>query len=286
MKTIYVKKLGQKLVKSSGVDWKRAFPVLAFLTAMFLFGRAAAETIGGVLQTSGEPILLKTENWGLGFGKEGQKPTGNATAEEMAQYNAYFCAEGEEKVLYLTFDCGYENGNTEPILDALSKHNAPATFFVVGHFLETAPDIVKRMVEDGHTVGNHTYHHPDMSKLSDKNSFQKELDDVRSLFKEITGTELSMYYRPPQGKYSISNLQMARELGYSTFFWSLAYVDWNQDDQPGHEEALKKLCSRVHPGAIVLLHSTSKTNGEIMDELLTKWEEMGYSFGKLEDFLQ
>lgn len=286
MKTIYVKKIGQKLTGTGKVDWKKAFPVLVFLAACFLFGRAAAETIGGVMETSGEPIILKAENWGLGFGKEGQKPTGNASAEEMAKYNAYFCAEGEEKVLYLTFDCGYENGNTEAILDALKKHNAPATFFVVGHFLETAPEIVKRMVTDGHTVGNHTYHHPDMSKLSDKSAFKKELDDVGTLFKEITGTELSMYYRPPQGKYNISNLQTAQELGYSTFFWSLAYVDWNQDSQPSHEEAFKKLCGRIHPGAIVLLHSTSKTNGEIMDELLTKWEKMGYSFGRLEDFQQ
>lgn len=285
MKTIYVKKIGQKLMRRSRIDWKRALPAFTLLAAMFLFGRAAAETIGEVMQTSGEPVALKTENWGLGFGKEGQKPTGNATEAELAKYNAHFCAEGEEKVLYLTFDCGYENGNTEAILDALQKHNAPATFFVVGHFLESAPEVVKRMVKDGHTVGNHTYHHLDMSKLSDKNAFKKELDDVSFLFSEITGRELSMYYRPPQGKYSISNLQMAQELGYATFFWSLAYVDWNQEKQPSHEEAMKKLCGRVHPGAIVLLHSTSKTNGEIMDELLTKWEEMGYSFGKLEDLL-
>ena len=139
------------------------------------------------------------------------------------------------------------------------------------------------MVEDGHTVGNHTYHHPDMSRISDKASFQKEMDDVAALFKEVTGGELAMYYRPPQGKYSKENLQMAKEMGYSTFFWSLAYVDWNQDAQPSHEEAFSKLTGRIHPGAIVLLHSTSKTNGEIMDELLTKWEEMGYTFRPLAD---
>ncbi len=138
---------------------------------------------------------------------------------------------------------------------------------------------------DGHTVGNHTYHHPDMSKISDKASFQKEMDDVASLFREVTGAELSMYYRPPQGKYSTANLQMAKDQGYSTFFWSLAYVDWNQDSQPSHEEAFEKLTGRIHPGAIVLLHSTSKTNGEIMDELLTKWEEMGYSFKPLSDLI-
>ncbi|MCI8287362.1 MAG: polysaccharide deacetylase family protein [Lachnospiraceae bacterium] len=252
---------------------------------MFFLGRAAAEVIGEMRLTSA-PVMTESENWGLGFGGEGEKPTGNASAAELKKYDAYFCGEGEEKVIYLTFDCGYENGNTEPILDALKKHNAQAAFFVVGHFLESAPDIVKRMVAENHSVGNHTYHHPDMSKISDMASFQKEMDDVASLFKEITGTELAMYYRPPQGKYSTANLQMAKELGYSTFFWSLAYVDWNQDDQPSHEEAFEKLTKRIHPGAIVLLHSTSKTNGEIMDELLTKWEEMGYTFRPLSDLME
>ena len=146
--------------------------------------------------------------------------------------------------------------------------------------------MVKRMVEDGHTVGNHTYHHYDMSKISDSAVFRKEMDDVRTLFQETTGTEMAMYYRPPQGKYSETNLQMAKDLGYSTFFWSLAYVDWNVDAQPSHEEAFSKLTGRIHPGAVVLLHNTSKTNGEILDELLTKWEEMGYTFGKLEELVQ
>lgn len=283
MRTIYVKDVVRRLTGSDRVNWKRAIPTFVFLCAMFFLGRTAAGVYGEMQQTIG-PTLSENENWGLGFGKEGQKPTGNATAAELEKYDTYFCAEGDEKVLYLTFDCGYENGNTEPILDALKKHNAQATFFVVGHFLESAPEIVKRMVAEGHTVGNHTYHHPDMSKISDKVSFQKEMDDVAALFREITGTEMAMYYRPPQGKYSTANLQMAKELGYSTFFWSLAYVDWNQDAQPSHEEAMKKLMGRIHPGAIVLLHSTSKTNGEILDEVLTKWEEMGYTFRPLSDF--
>ena len=272
-------------------------PALLFLGVMFFLGRAIGEATaelnaenqaasGLAVGTGGQSgVLSETENWGLGFGAEGTQPTGNASAKELGEYNAYYVGNTEEKVLYLTFDCGYENGNTEAILDALKKHNVSATFFVVGHYLESAPDLVKRMVEEGHTVGNHTYHHPDMSKISDKGSFQKEMDAVKSLFKEITGKDISMYYRPPQGKYSASNLQMAKDLGYSTFFWSLAYVDWNVDSQPSHEEAFKKLCGRVHPGAIVLLHNTSKTNGEILDELLTKWEEMGYCFGTLEDIV-
>lgn len=275
--------------RQSQNDYDRANAVAADRTAAsvqsstnirIISDTQTAETAGGIeeSQTWG---LLFTQNWGLGFGESGKRPTGNSSAEELAKYNAYYVCDTEEKIIYLTFDCGYENGNTEAILDALKKHNAPATFFVVGHFLESAPDLVKRMVAEGHTVGNHTYHHPDMSKISDAAAFQKEMDDVRSLYKEVVGEEMPMYYRPPQGKYSEANLQMAKDLGYSTFFWSLAYVDWNVDNQPSHEEAFTKLTKRVHPGAIVLLHNTSKTNGEILDELLGKWEDMGYTFGSL-----
>uniref|UniRef100_UPI003FEF561B polysaccharide deacetylase family protein n=1 Tax=Enterocloster sp. TaxID=2719315 RepID=UPI003FEF561B len=160
---------------------------------------------------------------------------------------------------------------------------ASATFFVVGNYLETSPELVKRMVEEGHIVGNHTYHHPDMSKISDKQSFEKELKDLENLYTQVTGQTMKKYYRPPQGKYSENNLKMAQEMGYKTFFWSLAYVDWYQDKQPSKEEAFKKLLGRIHPGAIVLLHSTSDTNGAILDELLTKWEEMGYHFATLDD---
>ena len=143
MKTIYVKDVFRKVPGSGSVIWKKAVPTFLFLGAMFLLGRAAGEVIGDMRQTSAA-AALESENWGLGFGQEGQKPTGNASAAELAKYDTYFCAGGEEKVIYLTFDCGYENGNTEPILDALKKHNAPATFFVVGHFLESAPEIVDR----------------------------------------------------------------------------------------------------------------------------------------------
>ena len=261
---------------------KKIIITLLFLIAMFIVGGLIRNMKEEYLPTGGK--ILATENWGLGFGQEGTRPTGNVSAQELEKYDAWFIAPSEkEKILYLTFDCGYENGNTEAILSALKKHNVQATFFVVGHFLESAPEMVKQMVNDGHTVGNHTYHHPDMSKISDQASFQKEMDTVADLYKEIIGEDMPLYYRPPQGKYSQQNLQMAKDMGYKTFFWSLAYVDWNVDKQPSHEEAFGKLLSRVHPGAIVLLHNTSKTNGEILDELLTKWEEMGYSFGILGD---
>lgn len=229
--------------------------------------------------------LTKTEDWGVGgYGDEIQ-PGGNASASTLAAYNAYYVGSPDEKIIYLTIDCGYENGNTQNILDALEKHDAPATFFVVGHYLETAPDMVMKMLEAGHTVGSHTYHHPDMSQISDMESFQEEMESLEDLYREVTGEEITKYYRPPQGKYNLQNLQMAQELGYATFFWSDAHVDWIQDKQPTHEEAISTLTRRIHPGAIVLLHCVSQTNGEILDELLTKWEDMGYSFGKLEDLI-
>lgn len=222
-------------------------------------------------------------NWGLSFQTEGQPPVANATADYLKQFNAYYAEDTQEKVLYLTFDAGFENGNTAAILDALKKHNAPAAFFLVGNYVSTSPDLVKRMVEEGHTVGNHTNHHPDMSKISTQEAFAKELKDLELLFEQTTGQPMKKYYRPPQGKYNESNLKMADELGYQTFFWSLAYVDWYEDKQPTKEEAFKKLLGRIHPGAIVLLHSTSKTNGEILDELLTRWEDMGYQFKSLDE---
>ncbi len=231
-------------------------------------------------------IAPAADNWGLSFQEEGKPPVANATFEELKKYGAYYAEDTDEKVIYLTFDCGYENGNTAPILDALKKHKASATFFVVGNFISTSPDLIKRMQEEGHTVGNHTYNHPDMSKISTREAFEKELKDVEDSYKEITNEEMTRYYRPPQGKYNTDNLQMAKEMGYHTFFWSLAYVDWYQDDQPSHEEAFDKLLGRIHPGAVVLLHSTSSTNGEILDELLGKWEEMGYTFQSLDRLIE
>lgn len=253
---------------------------MIFVCAFFL-GAFAGKASSYLKTQTEQTAASETKSWGLSFQQEGERPIGNASIEELKEYNAYYALNTNEKIIYLTFDAGYENGNTPAILDALNSHNVSATFFVVGNFLEDHPDLVKRILEEGHTIGNHTYTHPDMSKISTKESFSEELKKVETLYKEITNTEMPKYYRPPQGIYSRENLAMAKEMGYQTFFWSLAYVDWYEDDQPSKEEAFEKLLGRIHPGAIVLLHNTSSTNGEILDELLTKWEEMGYRFGTL-----
>lgn len=251
--------------------------------ALLAAGMVSAALWRSAAVAAGAPAAVpaSTDNWGLSYPTPGQAPVGNASKEELAQYDAYYLGDTSQKVIYLTFDCGYENGNTEKILDALKKHDAPAAFFVVGHMIESAPDIVRRMAEEGHIVGNHTFHHPDMSAISDQAAFQQELDSLAALYQETTGQELPKFYRPPQGKYNAENLKQAQALGYRTVLWSLAYVDWYTDDQPTAQQAFDKLLPRIHDGAIVLLHSTSSTNAEILDELLTRWEEMGYTFAPL-----
>ena len=260
--------------------------ILLLFCAAACIGSAAGKIVSHYTRNQQSlPSSSQSSSWGLSFQEEGKRPVGNATIEELSQYDAFFAENTEEKKLYLTFDAGYENGNTPAILDALKKHQAPAVFFVVGNFISENQDLIRRMEAEGHTDGNHTMTHPDMSKISTQKSFQKELSGVEEIYKEITGKEMTKFYRPPQGIYSTLNLSMAKEMGYHTFFWSLAYVDWYQDNQPDPQEAIAKLTKRIHPGAIVLLHSTSSTNAQILDELLSKWEEMGYSFHSLNELV-
>ena len=240
-----------------------------------------------LLDGSGESEAVETAadgNWGLSFQQEGQPPVGNAAPEYLAKYNAYYIVgtDGDRKdapkPVYLTFDAGYENGYTTEILDILKEKKVPAAFFLVGNYIEENPELVKRMEAEGHTVGNHTMHHPDMSAIADEEAFKKEITELEDTYKAVVGKEIPKFYRPPQGKYSEANLKQASRLGYTTLFWSLAYVDWLENDQPDETEAINLLNKRIHPGAIVLLHSTSKTNSRILAQLIDGWKEQGYEF--------
>ncbi len=228
------------------------------------------------------PASTDVANWGLSFRDPGKRPVIDVSPELLSKYNAHFVGNEGEKVLYITFDAGFENGNTPAILDALKKHNAPAAFFLVGNFLDREPELVRRMVSEGHIVGNHTNRHPDMSAIGDAQKFSAELSALEEKYEAVTGEKMKKFFRPPEGKFSEESLKMAHELGYTTVFWSLAYVDWVTDKQPDPDKAIETLCKRVHPGAIVLLHSTSETNAKILDTLLSKWEEMGYSFKSID----
>ena len=249
-------------------------------------GLCAAAAAGAVLLLClicADTAVIPAGSWGISFQTEGQPPVGNTGQTVLKQYDAAYVGNTAEKVLYLTFDAGYENGYTEEILDVLNAQDVPAAFFLVGNYLEQNPELVQRMVRDGHLVGNHTWTHPDMSQIRDKQAFARELEQVEEKYRQITGQNMEKFYRPPQGIYSEENLTMAKELGYKTVFWSLAYVDWNNDAQPTPQEAFSKLLPRTHNGAVILLHSTSQTNAAILDELLTHWKEDGYRFAPISE---
>lgn len=263
------------------IDKKTAQRLFSFVFAGLLLA-AGTGAIVHFSRAEPEVAAVSTQEWGLSFQKGASSPVPNLPADKLAPYNAFYYNPSGGKRLYLTFDAGYENGNTTPILDALKKHNAPGAFFVVGTYIKENPDLIKRMVAEGHVVGNHTYHHPNMSQ-KDKTTFCKELSDLEAVFTELTGQPLQKFYRPPEGKFTFDNLTWANELGYKTVLWSLAYVDWYVDKQPSRETAFEKLLPRTHDGAVILLHSTSATNAAILDDLLTEWEKAGYTFGSLQE---
>ena len=220
-------------------------------------------------------------DWGLWYGNGvNQPPNGEDTVQTLTQYGAYYMGETGEKVLYLTFDCGYENGNTAKILDTLKKHHVPGAFFVVGHYLDAAPGLVKRMTDEGHLVCNHSDNHPNMTTVG-YDRFVSELTGLAAQYKALTGKKIAPFFRPPEGSYTYNTLRWAQQLGYHTTLWSVAYADWDPANQPSHAGAKQTINSRVHNGAIVLLHAVSSTNAAILDDLITNWKAQGYTFKAL-----
>ena len=208
-------------------------------------------------------------------------------AEELSALDCYYiddgaCARGERK-LYLTFDAGYENGNVEKILDVLSEKNVPGAFFILDNLVLSNTELVKRMIDEGHTVCNHTAKHRDMTTVATKEEFAAELNKMAKIYKDSLGCDMAMYYRPPEGKYNEDNMRWANELGYKTIFWSFAYADWDNNSQPDPEKAKEKILSSTHNGEVILLHPTSATNAAILGSLIDEWKAMGYRFGTLDE---
>ena len=188
-----------------------------------------------------------------------------------------------DKVVYLTLDAGYENGNVALILDTLKKEKVSGAFFVLSHLIENNTDLVKRMADEGHTVCNHTAKHKDMSAIGNISEFAAELEALEKLYREKTGKTMAKYYRPPEGRFSEDNLIMAEKLGYKTVFWSFAYADWDNNHQMSEAAATKKILSNVHNGAVLLLHPTSKTNAAILGNVIRTLKAEGYRFGTLDE---
>ena len=200
--------------------------------------------------------------------------------------DGYWIGNADEKVVYLTFDAGYENGNIKKILDILSEKKVSAAFFVLINLLKKEPELVQRMENDGHLVCNHTAHHKDMSKIVDKTQFYSELHSLEVAYKELTGKDIRGFYRPPEGRFNIKNLEIASEYGYKTIFWSFAYADWDNAKQPSAEAGKKKILDNVHNGAVILLHPTSSTNAAILGDVIDALISEGYRFGTLEELVE
>lgn len=223
-------------------------------------------------------------NWYyVGKGKDNIAEGPKESIDFLKDCNAYFLGDTSNKVIYLTFDEGYENGNTGAILDTLKEVNVPAAFFVVKPYIDKEPELIKRMADEGHIVGNHSVHHPSMAQIHDKAKFEAELTGVEDAYKELTGQDMPKFFRPPMGKYSKESLEMTKELGYKTIFWSFAYKDWLINDQPSESFALKKIPSGAHPGCIMLLHAVSNTNTKVLKQVLTDLKNSGYEFKSLND---
>lgn len=249
-----------------------------------------ALNIGSVKQSFTEQKTAhsntKIYKWYFKPREDNKQPEKNTEMEFIYDYDSYYIGSPQEKVIYLTFDAGFENGYTAKILDILKKHDVPAAFFIVGHYIKTNPDLVNRMVNEGHLVCNHSTNHKEMAKIINFEEFKKEMTEIEDLFIEICGKQMSKYYRPPKGEFSELSLQYAKQLGYTTIFWSFAYVDWYENDQPTKEFAFSKIYPRTHPGEIALLHSTSKTNADILNEVITEWKGMGYRFESLDHLVK
>lgn len=221
-------------------------------------------------------------NWYCKHMKNGERPPMPPEMSFIKDLDGYFLGE-DEKVIYLTFDAGYENGNIEKILDVLKEEDVKGAFFILENLLQRDTDLVKRMADEGHLVCNHTAKHPDMTKKTTFEEFKTELKTMEDLYRETVGGEIAKYYRPPEGKFNEQNLEWAREMGYKTVFWSYAYADWDNSNQMSPERAREKVMSGTHNGEVLLLHPTSSTNAAILSELIKEWKSMGYRFGTLDE---
>ncbi|AVK50021.1 MAG: delta-lactam-biosynthetic de-N-acetylase [Clostridium beijerinckii] len=223
-------------------------------------------------------------NWYyVGKGKDQIAEGPKESVSFLKENSAYYLGDTSKKVLYLTFDEGYENGNTGKILDILKECQVPAAFFVVKPYIDTQPELIKRMVDEGHVVGNHTVHHPSIAQIRDKEKFEAEFTGVENAFKELTGQDMPKFFRPPMGKYSKKSLAMTKDLGYKTIFWSFAYKDWLVNNQPSESYAVEKICKGAHPGSIMLLHAVSNTNTKVLSSVIKTLQKEGYEFKSLND---
>ncbi|MBR2387441.1 MAG: polysaccharide deacetylase family protein [Clostridia bacterium] len=252
--------------------------VITLFSALLIFSMATVSA------------FAEAGSWYTKRNKEHKQPTLDSSQEIIEKYGGYYvdkkhAESDEDKVVYLTFDAGYENGNIEKILDTLKEEDVKGAFFILENLIIRNPELVGRMADEGHTVCNHTAKHKDMTKVEKFEEFRAELSSLEALYTEKTGKTMAKFYRPPEGRYDEKSLGFANELGYKTIFWSLAYADWDNNNQPSAQGAMKILLDNIHNGAVILLHPTSSTNAEILPRLISALRAEGYRFGTLDELV-
>ena len=250
---------------------------------------AAALFLAMMQPVSAADNKTKPYNWYCRHVTDGRQPVCDSNMQFVEEYDGYYIDHknsdpaAAEKVIYLTFDAGYENGNVEKILNTLRDQNVPGAFFVLEHLITAHPELIRRMDAEGHLVCNHTASHRDMAKVHTIEGFQSELSRLEKVCLDTAGVSMAKYYRPPEGRFSEENMQFASELGYKTVFWSFGYVDWDNEHQMSAQDAMDKILGGIHNGEVLLLHPTSATNAEILPLLIEELRARGYRFGTLDE---
>ena len=241
--------------------------------------------IESTIVTNSTVLSNKKIGWGIKRADNHEQPDlGSSNFKLLQDYNGIAMGNNNDKCVYLSFDNGYEAGYTSKILDVLKENDVKAIFFITAHYLNTAPDLVERMINDGHIIGNHTVNHKSMPDLSE-DEMKKEMMELHQVIYEKFNYEMK-YIRPPKGEFSERTLDITSSLGYKTVMWSFAYEDWNEDKQPNEEKAKEKILNNLHNGEIMLLHGNSKTNTNILDSIIKEAKNMGYEFKSLDEFVK
>ncbi|MCI8612003.1 MAG: polysaccharide deacetylase family protein [Clostridiales bacterium] len=272
---------------------KRYIALCAALCCLFTTGVSAASYQAVDINIGYQETAAHSEscayNWYCKHTKDHSQPpldslfnfTKNSQTYYIDKNNSDY--EAKEKVIYLTFDVGYENGNVAKILDILKEKEVTGAFFVLEHVVQKNTDLIQRMADEGHLICNHTASHHDMSAVNNKEEFAAELEALEKVCKDVANVDVAKYYRPPEGRFSEQNLIWANELGYKTVLWSYGYMDWDNNAQPSTQASYDKVLSGTHNGEVLLLHPTSATNAAILGDLIDAWKDEGFRFGTLDE---
>ena len=257
--------------------------VFITLVSLIILLIAGISNITAMAKETPELSANKNYSWYFVPVPDNKQPDFDVSLTELKKYGAYALGNKDDKVIYLTFDFGFENGNVKKCLDALNANNVKGAFFILENVIKRNPDLLKEIAGSGHIVGNHTMKHKNMCNITDFAEYEKEINGLEKMYEETTGYKMSKYFRPPQGEFTKQNLEYNQKLGYKTIFWSLAYKDWDNNNQLSPDAAVEKILKRTHNGAVILLHPTSNTNAAILDTLIKEWKKLGYRFGTLDE---